>query len=354
MAYTTAILFLIASLGVIHGLLLGGYTLAKKAKLPADLYFGGLLLVLSIRIGKSIIYYFDPTISKMVLQVGLSACIFVGPFFAFFVEAKMNNEAKVGTLQVIILSGLLLTLIAGWLFPYQNYPDWWNHHFVAVIYSVWLLFFALGVKRSWPLLRQLSSLKKLDASQKYLLGVIAGTSFITATYQFAYHISGFTYIWGALIFTFSFYFLAIREFLLVRKAGRVRAKKPSRPDEADRASFQKIEMLIGQQKLYRNPKLQLKDLALAVDMSPHHLSRLLNAVYPHGFSQYVNEKRVVEAQRLMSHTDHLSLEGIGYEAGFNSKSAFFSIFKKTTGQTPAQYKREGYKHKKPMDRRPTL
>ena len=355
MAHATAILFLTASIGVVHGLLLGGYTLTKRSKSPPDLYFGGLLLVLSVRIGKSIIYYFDPNISKMVLQVGLSACVLIGPFFAFFVQARIDNEAKVGKMQVIVISGLLLFVtVVGWLFPYQSHPEVWNERIVGVIYGVWLLFFLLGMKRSWPLLRQLGSPKKLDARQKYLLGVVAGTSFITATYQFAYHVSGFTYIWGALIFTFSFYFLAIREFLLVRTSGRVRTKKPSRPDKADRASFQKIETLIEQQKLYRNPKLQLKDLALAADMSPHHLSRLLNEVYAHGFSQYVNEKRVAEAQRLIGHADHLSLEGIGYEAGFNSKSAFFSTFKKMTGRTPAQYKHERDSREKPADMRPTL
>ena len=355
MAYVTAILFLTASIGVVHGLLLGGYTLTKKAKVPADLYFGGLLLVLSIRIGKSIVYYFDPTISKVVLQMGLSACIFIGPLFAFYVRAKMDKASRVGKPQKIIVGGLLLfVVVVGWLFPYQSHPDVWNEQIIIVIYGVWLLFFLLGIKRSWPLLQQLSRPKKFDASQKYLLGVVVGMSFITATYQFAYHVSGFTYLWGALIFTFSFYFLAIREFLLARELRRVRAKKSFQTEEVDQVSFQKIEMLITQQKLYRNPKLQLKDLASAAGVSSHYLSRLLNEVYPHGFSQYVNEKRVAEAQQLMSHADHLSLEGIGYEAGFNSKSAFFRIFKKTTGRTPAQYKHERDSCEKSAEMRPTL
>ncbi len=268
MGYATAVLFLLASLGVVHGLLLSGYILTKKTKAPADLYFGVLLLVLSIRIGKSIIYYFDPTVSKIVLQIGLSACIFIGPLFAFYVQANMNNIASIGKLQRITLGGLLLAVVvAGGLFPYPSYPDWWNNYFVLIIYSVWMLFFVWGIQQSWPLLRQLGKLKKLAADQKHLLGVIAGMAFITGVYQFAYHISGFTYLWGALFFTGSFYYLAIREFRLVQRSARSRVKKSVQMDKADEASFQAVEQLMQHRQLYKNPKLHLKDVAIAANLS---------------------------------------------------------------------------------------
>ena len=64
-----------------------------------------------------------------------------------------------------------------------------------------------------------------------------------------------------------------------------------------------------------------------------------NTVYEKGFAHFINEKRVERAKKLLVNNHHLSLEGIGYEAGFNSKSSFFATFKKLTGQTPAQYKR---------------
>jgi AraC-like DNA-binding protein len=35
--------------------------------------------------------------------------------------------------------------------------------------------------------------------------------------------------------------------------------------------------------------------------------------------------------------EKLTLLGLAYECGFNSKSTFNEVFKKTTGQTPSQY-----------------
>ena len=39
-------------------------------------------------------------------------------------------------------------------------------------------------------------------------------------------------------------------------------------------------------------------------------------------------------------TDRLSLLGIGFAVGFNSKTVFNTTFKKVTGQTPSEYKKQ--------------
>ncbi|GLR16818.1 hypothetical protein GCM10007940_14330 [Portibacter lacus] len=119
----------------------------------------------------------------------------------------------------------------------------------------------------------------------------------------------------------------------------IKTKAAAEPiDHADQLLL-KIKSKMEEEKLYLNPKLKLNDLADAVELNRNMVSRLLNEEYLHGFSNFVNEMRVNEAMKLIHLRSDLSLEGIGYEAGFNSKSSFFSAFKKISGLTPAQFKK---------------
>lgn len=56
----------------------------------------------------------------------------------------------------------------------------------------------------------------------------------------------------------------------------------------------------------------------------------------------MNGCRVKEAKRLLvdQKLEHLSILGIGLEAGFNSKTTFNTTFKKFTGLTPTAYKNQ--------------
>jgi AraC-like DNA-binding protein len=61
------------------------------------------------------------------------------------------------------------------------------------------------------------------------------------------------------------------------------------------------------------------------------------------FFNFVNKYRVEEAKLLLlnSKKEHYSILGIANEAGFSSKSAFNTTFKKVTGQTPSDFKNRG-------------
>lgn len=92
-------------------------------------------------------------------------------------------------------------------------------------------------------------------------------------------------------------------------------------------------------KPYLNPKLSLKDLAARVDIPYYHLSNLLNNHLETSFYDFVNQYRVAEFIRLQQDpkNQHLTLLSLAYDAGFNSKSTFYSIFKKYKGVSPSDY-----------------
>jgi AraC-like DNA-binding protein len=98
--------------------------------------------------------------------------------------------------------------------------------------------------------------------------------------------------------------------------------------------------LMDENRPFLEMGLTLPALADMLDVSTNHLSQVINMGLRKNFFDFVNSYRVREAQRLLrSHeADRLSILGIGMEAGFSSKSAFYNAFRKHTGMTPSQYK----------------
>lgn len=333
-----SILFLIASLGAINGALLALYLISKKQASVADRYFGWLILTLSIRIGKSVFFYFDKDADRLILQLGLSACLFIGPFFYLYTKALLSNQQHFKKQDKLLLAIFFLVItIVGVAFPYQLHPEIWNHFVVKGIYLVWIIFTVLGLFNSWKMLKgESGKIGKITGEHQYVLAVAIAMLFITSTYQFALFVKGFTYIWGAVAFSFSFYYLLARALLRNKS---IAPKNTNPPIENADVLLRRVNKWMEEQKPFVSQKLKLDELASQTGLTRHLLSRVLNEEYVHGFSHYVQSYRVNEAKQLIATRPELSLEGIGYEAGFSSKSSFFEAFKKMTKSTPAAYKK---------------
>lgn len=90
---------------------------------------------------------------------------------------------------------------------------------------------------------------------------------------------------------------------------------------------------------YSNGKLSLKEVADYLEISPNHLSQVINENLNKNFFDFVNGYRIdlVKEKMLDASNKNMTLLGIAYDSGFNSKSSFNSSFKKATGLTPSQY-----------------
>ena len=332
-----SILFLLASLGVINGAMVGLYLVLKKSATPSDRYFGGLLLVLVVRIGKSVFFYFNPETDRLILQIGLSACVFIGPFFFLYAKALQQSARAFRRLDIILLITLLVLIFGiGIRFPYRAYPEVWNGYIIYGIYAVWLVFFVMGLYICIGLLKGAKlSAKSMSPNQQYLLAMMIAMLFITFTYQASLFV-GFTYIWGSLIFTLAFYYLSAR-VLLSRRPITPKVTTPALENGPE--LMKRVDDLMLKDKPFVQQGLKLDELAVMAGLSKHTLSKLLNEEYKLGFSHYVKSHRVEETKGLILTRSDLSLEGIGYEAGFKSKSAFFEAFKAMVNCTPAAYKR---------------
>ena len=105
MSIDQQLLYLFSGLGAVNGLLLAGYfLLIKKPRRLSDYFLGGLLLALSVRILKSVFLHFNPGLYQLFIQIGLMACLFIGPFLYLYVVSatkKQHNLQKTWWLYLI-------------------------------------------------------------------------------------------------------------------------------------------------------------------------------------------------------------------------------------------------------------
>jgi len=71
------------------------------------------------------------------------------------------------------------------------------------------------------------------------------------------------------------------------------------------------------------------------------LSQIINENFNRNFYDLINEYRVKEVKKCLSNQkyNNFTLLGIAYECGFNSKASFNGVFKKFTGLTPSEFKK---------------
>ena len=90
---------------------------------------------------------------------------------------------------------------------------------------------------------------------------------------------------------------------------------------------------------YLDPNLNLIQLAKSINITRAQLSEIINAGFQKNFNDYINEQRVDAVKEMLKSGKHkdLSLLGIAYDCGFNSKATFNRVFKKWSGLSPSQY-----------------
>lgn len=118
------------------------------------------------------------------------------------------------------------------------------------------------------------------------------------------------------------------------------------PDQYS-ALFKDMIRLIESQKLYLNPKLDLKQVITLLGTNKFYLYNAINKNSESNFRNIINRYRVEVAKNIIEQECNKGETGnstnIYVSSGFNSAASFYRIFKQHTGLTPMEYARE-YMH----------
>jgi AraC-like DNA-binding protein len=153
------------------------------------------------------------------------------------------------------------------------------------------------------------------------------------------------------LFSFAFSFYGIKQPIIFGQVVQSDADQKKEPEKYTKSGLRDkqaeiyLEKLIAfteTQKPYLDRDITIHELAIMTGIPRHHITQVLNEKYRKNFFTFINEYRVKEViDRFSDPKFNLyTILAIAFDAGFNSKTAFNSIFKIQTGLTPSQYREQ--------------
>jgi ligand-binding sensor domain-containing protein/AraC-like DNA-binding protein len=127
--------------------------------------------------------------------------------------------------------------------------------------------------------------------------------------------------------------------------GEDKESKISLPSDFVKEYTNKLTHLMEVEKVYRDEKLTLLSLAEKLSILRYQLSFILNDRLKSNFNDYINWYRIEEAKKILesSEAEDKTIAAIAIDVGFNSLTTFYKVFKKHTGLTPSQYRKDAPK-----------
>lgn len=336
------LLFFFSALGAINGIFLALYFFSRRPHSVANSMLGALLLAIGIRTAKSTFYFFNRDLAVEFLQLGLSACLLIGPLTYLYVHHHLAEltQRVAGRHWRWHLALPFLVISIGLLFPYSQYRPIWRYSIYG-IHAFWFLYLLAAGWQLWQSRAVLfDSATRISRHALLLLSVFFSCCLILLTYMSTQLTS---YVVGALSFTFSLH-ITVLVFMLrtesiadsTEKKEKYHNRKLTQEDAI--ILLASLNQVMSEQRLHLNPNLSLAQLAKKVGSLQTTVSQVLNDNLNKSFNLYVNEFRIHDAKKLLIEETQLNMELIAERSGFNSNSTFFVAFKKIVGQTPASYR----------------
>ena len=295
------------------------------------------------------------------------------PFQAFlfsvilFVLSRQNDKPK----QILAIYMLLVALFHFFIFLENLNLFISNTYYIAIpllLFMPFLAYFYIQAfyrkKHLWP--EQLSKLIKLTSPTELIFLV---TFSILSLLEISTYIYSWTEFWPIqliliLLMAFVGVFAVtqkqapimeiekeeetenneIQEESVIPEVSTAKPKyeRSSLNDVAKKKLVQKLEKYLKFDKPFLNNHLKLDDIAKHLKTNRQYLSQVINETYHQNFYALINDYRIKESKKMFFDKKHkkLSIMGVANSVGFNSKSTFNTLFKKSTGLTPSQFIRK--------------
>lgn len=242
-----------------------------------------------------------------------------------------------------------------WL-GYWGYVVWMNYCTIYVVASVLIVVYTIKAERllHQPIASgisidpgQLAWIKRIVSAFKwffalvFLVLVIDLLIYNVALRQHYWYFERFYYYPFFAGISLLTYWVGIEGFRRKDKQTVIERPEISNEHWAQLNSIgQRLQALMEVEALYKAPDLKLAQVAERLEVKPYLLTKCLREIFGSRFSDYINELRVAEVQRLLREpgSERYTLMSLAMDAGFNSKSSFNRAVKKQLGILPSELK----------------
>jgi len=151
------------------------------------------------------------------------------------------------------------------------------------------------------------------------------------------------------LFSFLYSFYAIKQPVIfnqvlkpepVDKTEQEKYAKSGLKEEQANKYLRNLISFVEEKKPYLDRDLTIQDLSAMTSIPRHYITQILNENHKKHFFTFINEYRVKEVIERFSDPryNNYTILAIAFDAGFNSKTTFNSIFKSQTGFTPSKFR----------------
>lgn len=328
------IALVLGCLGIAQALFLIVYLLTlKTGNRKANILLGVVLLGLTIRIGKAVIYNYT-YVAPWPRNLGISGFLLAGPFLWFYGKALLEKANDFPATNYLHLIPFVLFLLFSPIIP--NNGDLVS----LVLYALVQLHLAVYLGFAWWLLYR-SKQHDRNRLAPWYRNIAIGVTLIWILYAGIFVGLVPFYLLGAtsfsfLIYLFSFLFLKKHHFVLEKYAtssvGLAESKK----------LVQQVRHLFDTEETYLNHRTSLNLIAEKLAVKPRLLSQAINESEQVNFSEFVNQYRIEQAKRLLVDPARKQdkIATIAFDSGFGNLTSFNVAFKARVKMTPSQYRRQ--------------
>jgi len=330
----------LSALALGHCMFLAVFFLQREGKYRlSNILLGGLLLVLALRIFKAAMITLVPKGTLAVLFFSGVGMAMIGPLLWLYLQSYLLSGFKWKQKHLLHFIFPCLALL---MIPLLTHEQLFTVYYM--IEAQWLCYLLFSM--FW-LIKSSFYNDLQQPVRQWLWLLIASNGLIWLV--FAYNMLNKTLFVGlttTLISTIILYglsFWVMRHPIVLSGNGNLRKQEDT--DEALQDLAKQIQQLFQQEKTFTDSNLTIAKVADRLKAQPYIVSKSINCTFQKTFPEFLNGFRIAEAAELLQSAQHqhLSIEAIAYESGFNSLSAFYTAFKKIHQLTPAEYRKRSSK-----------